>query len=240
MFWFNQLPEDVLLSSGYKTNLPFIEGGTINIRTKPYFDLVFRLVKSMIDSYHGDGALSREALRSSIKAAETPDDLIRAARRHDFNDNGFVISTQVPSLVEPDIIRHDGVLITLAGSAQRRVSFIINHVTTRERTEAYGKEIKILLSDLYQQVKKKGLGRVDFDSVLSTLLSMAYYLYNLMPLTRGSGFVTYSVLVGIVMAMGREVTGKVPMNKMLEMEALLSGAPDAFVVVTQQWLDIQK
>ena len=163
-----------------------------------------------------------------------------AAREHRFDDQGFVISTQVPSLVNPDNIRHEGVLISLAGSAQLRVSFIINHVTTRARTKAYNNEISILLSDLYQQVKKRGLGRVDFDTVLSTVLSMAYYLYNLMPLTRGSGFVTYSVLVGVIMALGREVTGRVPPGKMMEMEALLAGAPDAFVVVTQQWLDVKK
>ena len=65
-------------------------------------------------------------------------------------------------------------------------------------------------------------------------------MYNLMPLTRGSGVVTYSVLVGVIMALGREVTGKIPPGKLLEMEALLSGAPDAFVVVTQQWLNVNK
>ena len=240
VFWFDKMPDDVLLNSGYKTNLPFIEGHVINIKTKTYFDLVFKLVKSMVDNYSGGGVLSSERFRDEIKLVNTEEQLIKVVRANNMHDQGFVISTQVPSLMDADGARHDGVMILLSGNEGGKVDFVINHMTTKERAAAYSEEIRLLLNQLYQQVRKKGLVQVEFDAALSTILSMAYYMYNLMPLTRGSGVVTYSVLVGVIMALGREVTGKIPPGKLLEMEALLSGAPDAFVVVTQQWLNVNK
>ncbi|KAJ8308492.1 hypothetical protein KUTeg_013366 [Tegillarca granosa] len=52
--------------------------------------------------------------------------------------------------------------------------------------------------------------------------------------------VAYSVAIGLIMSVGRQVTGKIPNGKLLEMEALLSGAPDAFILVTKQWMNIKR
>ena len=240
IFWFQHMPEEVLNNGGYKTDLPFIEGHVINTKAMPYFDLVFRLVKSMIDNYSGGGVISSDSFKSDLKGAETFDDLINVIKINHLRDQGFVISTQVPSIKDGSTNRYDGVMLLLSGSADEKVDFVINHITTKARYEAYSQEIKYLLDEIYQKVRKKGVGRVDFESLLSSMLSMAYYLYNLMPLTRGSAAVTYSVVVGVVMSLGREITGRVPPGKLLEMEAILAGAPDAFTMVTQQWLAIQK
>ena len=53
----------------------------------------------------------------------------------------------------------------------------------------------------------------DVESILNMILSFVYYFYNLMPLTRGSSVVAYSVALGLFMAIGREVTGKIPQGK---------------------------
>lgn len=45
------------------------------------------------------------------------------------------------------------------------------------------------------------------------MLSFVYYFYNLMPLSRGSSVVAYTVAMGMFMAIGREVTGKLPHGK---------------------------
>ena len=95
IFWFERMPEEILLSNGFKTDLPFVEGHVINIRAKTYFDLVFRLVKSMIDNYNSDGVISTEVFREDLKQAETEDDLIGVVRKNQLRDQGFVISTQV-------------------------------------------------------------------------------------------------------------------------------------------------
>jgi len=36
------------------------------------------------------------------------------------------------------------------------------------------------------------------------------------------------------------VSGKIPTGKLLDMEAMLSGAPDAFIAIMRQWMNVKK
>lgn len=99
---------------------------------------------------------------------------------------------------------------------------------------------QILLEDLVQQVQRRGVCCLEQDRLVNTLLSIMYYLYNLRPLNRESSFATYTFLTGVLLSLGREITGRMPAGKQPEMEAILSGAPDAFATVTQQWYNIQR
>ena len=139
-----------------------------------------------------------------------------------------------------DSARHEGVMILLSGSSGGgapsnggansestlehslgKVDFVINHVTTKQRSDAYSDELSFLFRELYAHVRRRK-GRVEVESVLSTVLSIAYYLYNLMPLTRGSSLVTYSLLVGVVMALGGRIQGKVRSGRVVEIISNLS------------------
>ena len=51
------------------------------------------------------------------------------------------------------------------------------------------------------------------DVIMKMILSFVYYFYNLMPLSRGSSVVAYTVAMGLFMAVGREITGKIPQGK---------------------------
>lgn len=234
------MPEQIKKNGGYKTDLPFIEGHMINTKAMPYFETVFNHMKSMIDNYNGEGIISNSAFKADLKQAETYEDLINIVKHYHLNNQGFVVSTGVPSIETSNTNRYDGVMLLFSGNANGRVDFAINHITTQKRSDDYNRDIKFLLNEIYQKVKKKGLGRIDFDDILSSILSMAYYLYNLMPLTRGSAVVTYSVFVGIIMSLGRELTGRIPPGKLLEMEAIVAGNPETFQMTTHPWLLIQK
>ena len=37
-----------------------------------------------------------------------------------------------------------------------------------------------------------------------------------------------------------QVSGKIPAGKLLDLEAMLSGAPDAFIAVMRQWMNVKK
>lgn len=41
------------------------------------------------------------------------------------------------------------------------------------------------------------------------------------------------------MSVNKFVFGKIPSGKLLEMEAILSGAPDAFILVTKNWMNVR-
>ncbi|KAI8787675.1 tetratricopeptide repeat protein 13, partial [Biomphalaria glabrata] len=52
--------------------------------------------------------------------------------------------------------------------------------------------------------------------------------------------VAYSVLLGLIMSVGRQITGRIPNGRLLDMEAIFAGAPDAFVMVAKNWMQIKK
>ena len=37
-----------------------------------------------------------------------------------------------------------------------------------------------------------------------------------------------------------QVSGKIPAGKLPDMEAMLSGAPDAFITIMRQWMNVKK
>lgn len=233
VLWLDKMP-DFNTADGYRTDISFKKGPVQNIKVLNYFNLAFQLAKTMLKQYIGPG--------DDIDKAKTCEELLNVAKKRKINQHGFVVSTQVPSSRknnEKD--RLPGAMIILSEDRDERVMFSLNVATTKSRTVAYHAEIDAVFNQLQEEIKRTGISKVsDVDLVLNIILTMVYYFYDLMPLTRGSSVVAYSVAIGLIMSVGRQVTGKIPNGKLLEMEALLSGAPDAFILVTKQWMNIKR
>lgn len=132
-------------------------------------------------------------------------------------------------------------MLVLTEDLAKQILFTIDIANTRTRTSEYTAELDYIYNQLQDEIRRAGSSKVaEMDSVVNIILSMAYYFYNWMPLSRGSSVVAYSVALGLIMSVGRQVTGKLPTGKLLEMEAMLSGAPDAFLLVTKQWMAIKR
>jgi len=71
-------------------------------------------------------------------------------------------------------------------------------------------------------------------------MTMLYYFYNFIPLSKGSSAVAYTVAVGLLLAIGHEVTGPIPIGKQPDLEALLSGNPEAFIKVVVPWMGLHR
>ncbi|XP_063430079.1 tetratricopeptide repeat protein 13-like [Mytilus trossulus] len=230
-------------NENYRTEFSFIRGSVHNIKLMQYFDLVFKLAKTMLEHYSGNGAVFYPELQDDIEKAKTVDDLLTVARKRQINQHGFMVSTQVPSSRKDgnNNNRLDGAMLILTDSWSTKMMFAIHVVHSKSRTSAYHAELDAVFNQLQEEIKRTGITKLtDVDSVVNIILTLVYYFYNLMPLTRGSSVVAYSVALGLLMSVGRQVTGKVPNGKLLEMEAMLSGAPDAFILVTKQWMQTKK
>ncbi|XP_021378054.1 tetratricopeptide repeat protein 13-like [Mizuhopecten yessoensis] len=132
-------------------------------------------------------------------------------------------------------------MLVLTRDLNHKVLFSMNVMNRHERTMAYHAELDWVFNQLQEEIKRTGVTKVtDVDSVLNIILTLAYYFYNMMPLSRGSSAVAYSVALGVIMSIGRQVTGKMPNGKLLEMEAMLSGAPDVFILMSKQWMNIKR
>jgi hypothetical protein len=49
--------------------------------------------------------------------------------------------------------------------------------------------------------------------MVNLMLTILYYVYNWAPLTRGSGYVAYTLAMGMMLSIGWEVTGRIPPGK---------------------------
>lgn len=243
VLWLDAMPDHERSEGGYRMDISFIRGSVYNVKVMQYFELVFKLGKTMLEHYSGEGAVQYSGLRDDIEDAKTCEDLLNIARKRQINQHGFLVSTQVPSNKKSmrDSDRLDGSMLVLTEDINGKILFSINVVSSHDRTMAYHAELDFVFNQLQEEIKRTGVSKVtDVDSVLNIILTLAYYFYNLMPLSRGSSSVAYSVALGVMMSIGRQVTGRIPTGKLLEMEAMLSGAPDAFILVSKQWMLIKR
>ncbi|XP_013386989.1 tetratricopeptide repeat protein 13 [Lingula anatina] len=240
VLWLDKIPEDIV-KEGYKCDVNFVKGDVVNIRMAPYFDLVFKLVKTMLGHYQGEGVINYAGFQEDLDKAKSVHDILQIARKRNLNQQGFMVTTQVPSSQDKNNNRHEGLILTLTQDGNGQVTFSLNTPTTKARTASFHSELNYLFTKLDKEVRRTGAIKIaEFDNVLNLILSLGYYFYNLMPLSRGTSVVAYSVILGLFMSMGKEVTGKIPQGKLLDLEAMLSGGPDAFILVAKQWMNVKK
>ncbi|XP_048734354.1 tetratricopeptide repeat protein 13-like isoform X2 [Ostrea edulis] len=215
IFWLDKMPDHDTVD-GYHTEINFIKGDVQNIKVMQYFDLVFKLAKTMLEHYAGDGAVFYHDLQQDIERAKTCEDLLMIARKRNINENGFMVSTQVPSSKNEE--RLDGSMVVLSRDTNDKMTFAINVVNTKARTQLYHAEIDAVFNQIQEEIKRIGIGKaLNTDSVMDKILTMMYYIYNLMPLTRGNSAVIYSVAVGVIMSVNKFVFGKIPNGKVIYM-----------------------
>ncbi|CDQ64657.1 unnamed protein product [Oncorhynchus mykiss] len=119
--------------------------------------------------------------------------------------------------------------------------FSVETQTTEERTQQYQSEIESIYKDLTAKGKALMLSTElgDADAVCNLILSLVYYFCNLMPLSRGSSVVAYSVVMGALMASGKEVIGRIPKGKLVDFEAMTTHSPDSFSKTAKNWMNLK-
>lgn len=154
--------------------------------------------------------------------------------------DGFTVNTKVPSLKDQGK-EYDGFTITITGDKVGNILFSVETQTTEERTQLYHAEIDALYKDLTAKGKVLILSSEfgEADTVCNLILSLVYYFYNLMPLSRGSSVIAYSVIVGALMASGKEVAGKIPKGKLVDFEAMTAPGSEAFSKIAKSWMNLK-
>uniref|UniRef100_A0A8C8I961 Tetratricopeptide repeat domain 13 n=1 Tax=Oncorhynchus tshawytscha TaxID=74940 RepID=A0A8C8I961_ONCTS len=214
VLWLDQMPARSL-SRGFNNHINLIRGQIINIRYLAYFDNILNFIKDRILVYHR--AYNPRGLlevRQALENVNTVEDLLPIMK---------VIRTQDHSVCS------DGVY--LCGLRVGNMLFSVETQTTEERTQQYQSEIESIYKDLTAKGKALMLSTElgDADAVCNLILSLVYYFCNLMPLSRGSSVVAYSVVMGALMASGKEVIGRIPKGKLVDFEAMTTHSPDSFI-----------
>uniref|UniRef100_A0A4W3K2V6 Tetratricopeptide repeat domain 13 n=1 Tax=Callorhinchus milii TaxID=7868 RepID=A0A4W3K2V6_CALMI len=214
VLWLDQMPARSL-SRGFNNHINLIRGQVINMRYLAYFDKILNFIKDRILVYHRtNNPKGLSEVKEAVEKVKKVEDLLPIMKFNSKTRDGFTVNTKVPS-VKNEGKEYDGFTITITGDRVGNMLFSVETQTTEERTQQYHDEIDALYKDLNSKGKalmlSTELGEV--DAVCNLILSLVYYFYNLMPLSRGSSVVAYSVIMGALMASGKEVTGKIPKGK---------------------------
>ncbi|XP_042097036.1 tetratricopeptide repeat protein 13 isoform X9 [Ovis aries] len=241
VLWLDQMPARSL-SRGFNNHINLIRGQVINMRYLEYFEKILHFIKDRILVYHGaNNPKGLLEVREALEKVHKVEDLLPIMKQFNTKTkDGFTVNTKVPSLKDQGK-EYDGFTITITGDKVGNILFSVETQTTEERTQLYHAEIDALYKDLTAKGKVLILSSEfgEADAVCNLILSLVYYFYNLMPLSRGSSVIAYSVIVGALMASGREVAGKIPKGKLVDFEAMTAPGSEAFSKIAKSWMNLK-
>ncbi|KAJ8787340.1 hypothetical protein J1605_005745 [Eschrichtius robustus] len=318
VLWLDQMPARSL-SRGFNNHVNLIRGQVINMRYLEYFEKILHFIKDRILVYHGaNNPKGLLEVREALEKVHKVEDLLPIMKQFNTKTkDGFTVNTKVPSLKDQGK-EYDGFTITITGDKVGNILFSVETQTTEERTQLYHAEIDALYKDLTAKGKVLILSSEfgETDAVGNLILSLVYYFYNLMPLSRGSrcqrggvmrsasprlpahahtflfplparfpllclggpargprrcsarrgktsvlvvfvlgclaqgtelvpqrrqdpDVIAYSVIVGALMASGKEVAGKIPKGKLVDFEAMTAPGSEAFSKIAKSWMNLK-
>ncbi|XP_059738502.1 tetratricopeptide repeat protein 13 isoform X7 [Bos taurus] len=240
VLWLDQMPAQSL-SRGFNNHINLIRGQVINMRYLEYFEKILHFIKDRILVYHGaNNPKGLLEVREALEKVHKVEDLLPIMKFNTKTKDGFTVNTKVPSLKDQGK-EYDGFTITITGDKVGNILFSVETQTTEERTQLYHAEIDALYKDLTAKGKVLILSSEfgEADAVCNLILSLVYYFYNLMPLSRGSSVIAYSVIVGALMASGKEVAGKIPKGKLVDFEAMTAPGSEAFSKIAKSWMNLK-
>ncbi|XP_053768530.1 tetratricopeptide repeat protein 13 isoform X2 [Desmodus rotundus] len=240
VLWLDQMPARSL-SRGFNNHINLIRGQVINMRYLEYFEKILHFIKDRILIYHGaNNPKGLLEVREALEKVHKVEDLLPIMKFNTKTKDGFTVNTKVPSLKDQGK-EYDGFTITITGDKIGNILFSVETQTTEERTQLYHAEIDALYKDLTAKGKVLILSSEfgEADAVCNLILSLVYYFYNLMPLSRGSSVTAYSVIVGVLMASGKEVAGKIPKGKLVDFEAMTAPGSEAFSRIAKSWMNLK-
>ncbi|XP_036992628.1 tetratricopeptide repeat protein 13 isoform X2 [Artibeus jamaicensis] len=240
VLWLDQMPARSL-SRGFNNHINLIRGQVINMRYLEYFEKILHFIKDRILIYHGaNNPKGLLEVREALEKVHKVEDLLPIMKFNTKTKDGFTVNTKVPSLKDQGK-EYDGFTVTITGDKIGNILFSVETQTTEERTQLYHAEIDALYKDLTAKGKVLILSSEfgEADAVCNLILSLVYYFYNLMPLSRGSSVIAYSVIVGALMASGKEVAGKIPKGKLVDFEAMTAPGSEAFSKIAKSWMNLK-
>nr|XP_032804298.1 tetratricopeptide repeat protein 13 isoform X1 [Petromyzon marinus] len=244
VLWLDLMPARGL-KSGFNSHINLVRGHVSNLRYATYFDRMLTSVKEKLLQHYGTNPKLHGETRESVQKARSVEDLLPALKKifhsgRQQQQPGFMVATKVPGRADRDQ-QLDGFTLTMTGDAVGNVLFIADTQTTQRRTDEYHSEIRELFQQFLEQGKRMRLSAQpgDVDTLCNIMLSMVYYFYNLMPLSRGSSVVAYTILVGGLLASGKEISVKIPKGMLVDLEAMTAGSPEAFISTMRTWIKLK-
>jgi len=234
MIWLDQLPKRIV-DAGFITQI-LLKKGLVEVpRYSTYTVEALQLAKFMIRSLLGQKLPAKA--QDQVLKAESPTDILQILRKYDSTNpnGGFTVGMQVPSMRNKGLLLH-GVMLCLIGNTEEDITLSIQSARTSAQINQYHAELSHVFNELRDDVIKKKTKDNNRDNASNLILQLVYYFYNLIPLSRGTSAVAYSVAMGLFIALNKEFTSNIPADKQPDIEAYFAGSSEAFVKKMRSWL----
>lgn len=234
LIWLDQLPKRIV-DAGFITQI-LLKKGLVEIpRYSTYTVEALQLAKFMIRSLLGQKLPAKA--QDQVLKAESPTDILQILRKYDSTNpnGGFTVGMQVPSMRNKGLLLH-GVMLCLIGNTEEDITLSIQSARTSAQINQYHAELSHVFNELRDDVIKKKTKDNNKDHASNLILQLVYYFYNLIPLSRGTSAVAYSVAMGLFIALNKEFTSNIPAEKQPDIEAYFAGSSEAFVKKMRSWL----
>ncbi|XP_047137907.1 tetratricopeptide repeat protein 13 isoform X1 [Hydra vulgaris] len=233
VIWLSELPKHIV-DVGFTTHMLLKKGNVEMPRYSTYTLEALQLAKFMIRSLLGQKLPAKA--QDNVMKAVAPIDILNVLKKYDSaNPNGgFTVGMQVPSTRNKGGLLH-GVMLSITGETESDATLSIQSSRTSLQINQYIAEFNHLFNELKLAVLKNKTD-TDNDLAVDIVLKFIYYFYNLLPLSRGTSAVAYSVAVGLFLGVNKEITSFIPKEKQPDIESYFSGSPDAFVKKMRTWM----
>jgi tetratricopeptide (TPR) repeat protein len=235
--WWVDLLTPSQFAEGFGSHTPIITGQCKVIRYGRMYERALPLFKSLMKQ---QCVLDSQQL-SRLETAESPDDLYKLMNRD------FFVVTPCHSTATPGKVM-EGTRVTIQNAPPEGYEFSIRTPGTPPRWVDYDIELTHLFDQLTSQVKELHKLQTSAqqsdasklastqDAVAETILTIAFYWYNFMPLARGTAICGYVSILGMFLAAGFHLQAPIPTNVLLDWDAILLPTPKEFIHTCKDWL----
>ncbi|XP_066916060.1 tetratricopeptide repeat protein 13-like [Clytia hemisphaerica] len=237
VIWLDQLPKQIV-DAGFITHMIMKKGYVEMPRYSSYTVEALQLAKFMIRSLLGQKLPAKA--QDLVMKAVSPTDILHILRKYDgANQNGaFTVGMQVPSSRSKGALLNS-VMLSIVGENEEDITLSIQSARTSQQIFQYHAELSHVFNELRDDVIKKKSRNSGKDNDVATtnlVLQLVYYFYNLLPLSRGTSAISYSVAMGMFLAIDKELTSRIPVEKQPDIEAYFAGSSEAFIKKIRSWL----
>jgi len=127
----------------------------------------------------------------------------------------------------------EGTRLTIQNHPPEGYEYSIRTPGTPPRWIDYDLELSYVFDLLTQECRKENW---DFEKVSDLILTLTFFWYNFMPLSRGTAACGYVALVAMFLAMGIKISDMVPEGVLVDWEGILRPRHTEFIDAVKPWL----
>ena len=132
-------------------------------------------------------------------------------------------------------VEYEGTHLLAEKKYPRGYGFAIKTLCSQDRYDKYSRELDECWKNIVKNVLMRK-GDKDNKKILRSILSMMYYWYVFMPLSRGSAACGLLILFSLLASCGKKLNKNIPEGMQTDWEAILNPKPSEFDDIMVNWM----